>query len=176
MTNAGVMRILGATYGSRRLAGMKLLPLVVLVALAGCADRVGYVNLQAALAETKEWQAASADLGRDLEKKRGEVNEATTAAKKAEEAKEAPDAVKAKQDAAAALAKRLEGELNERRQQAEGRVVARLLRLLPGIAADRRMAAIAAAPVFVRADLDVTQELIKRANAGEGEAPKDKGP
>jgi outer membrane protein len=147
--------------------------------------KLGYVDLQRALNETEDGRKAKANLKKVFDQKQKELNEQQDDLKKAVEDLDKkrtlmpPDKVREK-----------EAELNERMQKVQqtylrhqqdlqakqdqvmGKIVERMNRILIKIALTENFTMIfdktPGGLVFAKPELDVTNELIRRYNSGEG--------
>ena len=149
---------MGPPAEPRQLAMSKVwllaLPLLLLSTIAHAAD-IAYVDLTRAVSECSDGKKAIAEL------------QADTAARQK---------IKADHDKAKALAapiptdEQWTAEMQRREAEKTGPIVERMRRILPAIAKARKLGAIddARRMVFVLPALDVTAELVKRYDAGEG--------
>jgi Skp family chaperone for outer membrane proteins len=139
-----------------------LIASIACAAAAGCARDVGYVDLNRAFNESAEGKAATAEMKAMAETRRKEKDA------EAEAMKLGPIQQPIATDAEwKAVQQRRSGELTKPAE-------ARLRRILPAIARERRLAAIAPLESVFYADpsLDVTGELLRRFEAGEGQEDK----
>lgn len=173
-------------YGCGRFGALLVAGLISLASASALAGDVAYVDMQRAMSECDEGKAASAELIALQDAKRKELDDATAAVKKATAAKEKPDAIKAKQAKADELG--ASTSVNDKRTELTTRIANRLSRILPAIAQARKLSVIVPVqsvlvlPVggqqmmtgtiqtvaYVAPRADVTDDLVKRANAGEG--------
>jgi outer membrane protein len=163
---------------------------VILTALVGPAARaedvkLGYVDLQRAVAETEDGRKARAMLKKDFDQKQKELDEQQEELKKGMEDLEKKrtllpaDAVRAKeQELQTRLQKvqqtymRHQQELQGKEQEALGKIFERMQRIVARIASDENFTMVldrnGAGLVFAKPHLDLTNDLIRRYNAGEG--------
>jgi outer membrane protein len=179
-------------YVCGRLGALLISGLAILVSRSALAGDVAYVDMQRAMNECDEGKAASAELDALKNAKRKEADEANDAVKKAQAAKEKPDAVKAKQAKADDLTSSGRTAVNDKTTELTTKLVNRLNRILPAIAQARKLSVIVPvqsmvvlpfgpqqsmtgtiqAVAYVAPRADVTAELVRRANAGEGKEDK----
>jgi outer membrane protein len=147
--------------------------------------KVGYVDLQRALMETEEGRKARADLKKVFETKQKELDEQQNELKKSMEDLEKKrtllpaDKVKAiEADIQGRLQKvqqmymRHQQDLSGKEQEATGKIFERMQRIIAKISTsenftlvfDRQQAGL----IFAKPHLDLTNEVIRRYNSGEG--------
>ena len=154
--------------------------------------KLGFVDLRRALAETDEGKKARATLKKDFDKKQKELDEQQEEVKKAIE-----DLNKKRTLLPAETVRQKEAELQERvgkvqqthmrhqqdlagkEEEATAPIVERLQRIIAKIAAAENFTMVldkSAGVVFAKPHLDLTNEVIRRFNAGEekGAAPAKK--
>jgi len=152
--------------------------------------KIGIVDLRRALAETDDGKKARSTLKRDFDKKQKELDEQQEEVKKALE-----DLNKKRTLLPAETVRQKEGELQERigkvqqtymrhqqdlaakEEEATAPIVERLQRIIGKIATAENFTVVldkSAGVVFAKTHLDLTNEVIRRFNAGEekGAAPK----
>jgi len=126
-------------------AWLLALPLLLWTASARADDRTGYVNLPRAINECADGKKAIADLANE------------NAAREKAKASKAPVTSDADWNA----------QQQRKAQEANDRISARMMRIIPKIAEARKLTTVAAAPLYVAPRLDLTDELIRRYDAGE---------
>jgi outer membrane protein len=150
--------------------------------------KLGYVDLPRALGETEDGRKAKASLKKVFDQKQKEIDEQQEDLKKSIEDLDKkrtllpPDKVREKE---AELQQRMQKvqqtymrhqqDLQAKEQEATGKILERMNRILQKIAAsenftmvfDRQQGGV----VFAKPHLDLTNDLIRRYNAGEGAAP-----
>lgn len=153
--------------------------------------KIGIVDLRRALAETDEGKKARATLKRDFDKKQKELDEQQEAVKKAIE-----DLNKKRTLLPAETVRQKEAELQERvgkvqqtymrhqqdlaskEEDATAPIVERLQRIIGKIATAENFTVVldkSAGVVFAKPHLDMTNEVIRRFNAGDEKASPKKG-
>jgi outer membrane protein len=156
--------------------------------------KIGFVDLRRALGETEDGKKARSTLKRDFDKKQKELDEQQEEIKKAAE-----DLKKKSTLLPAETVRQKETELQERiakvqqtymrhqqdlaskEEEATAPIVERLQRIIAKIAAAENFTAVldkSAGVVFAKPHLDLTNEVIRRFNAGEEKsaAPAKKAP
>jgi len=150
--------------------------------------KLGYVDLQRALNETEDGKKAKANLKKVFDLKQKELDEQQETLKK-----DIEDFMKKKSLLAPEKASQKETELQERmqkvqqtyarhqqdlgskEQEATGKIFERMSRIIGKIATAENFTMIfdkqQSAVVFAKPHLDLTNDLIRRYNAGEGMAP-----
>jgi outer membrane protein len=147
--------------------------------------KVGFVDLQRALMETEDGRKARADLKKVFDTKQKELDEQQTRLKSAMEDLEKKRTLLPAEKVRAAEAEiqgnlqkvqqtylRHQQELSGKEQEATGKIFERMQRIITKIAAaenltmvfDRQQAGL----VFAKPHLDLTNEVIRRYNGGEG--------
>ena len=151
--------------------------------------KLGFVDLRRALAETEDGRKARANLKKEFDKKQKELDEQQEDVKKAlEDLKKKrtllPDNTVRQKDAelqerigkVQQTYMRLQQELAAKEEEATTPIVERLQRIIGKIAASENFTMVldkSAGVVFAKPHLDLTNEVIRRFNAGEekGSAP-----
>jgi outer membrane protein len=152
--------------------------------------KIGFVDLRRALGETEEGRKARSTLKRDFDKKQKELDEQQEEIKKAAE-----DLKKKSTLLPAETVRQKEAELQERvvkvqqtymrmqqdlaskEEQATAPIVDRLQRIIAKIATAESFTAVfdkSAGVVYSKSHLDLTNEVIRRFNAGEEKGPAKK--
>ncbi len=169
--------------------GSLFLALAIIVAPATAsaqeAVKVGFVDLQRAIPETEEGRKAKASLKKIFDQKQKEIDERQEAVRKAGE-----DLQKKRTLLPAETVRQKEVELGEqvqqiqqtylrhqqdlqqKEQEAMQKIVERMQRIIGKIASAENLTMVVekSALVFAKPHLDLTNELIRRYNAGEGAA------
>lgn len=140
------------------------------VQLLARAPRVGYVDPTAALNQTADGKSLAAALNAFSAEKRAQVAAARTDVQRAKDAKKGADEIAALQAKADDLQSAADKEFAKRRDDGAARISAGLNRLIPKIRAEHGFAALQQTPVDVDPALDVTSELARRYDLGEGAA------
>ena len=168
-----------------------LLGAFLLVGAAGGAARaqeatkIGYVDMQRALGETEDGRKAKADLKKVFDQKQKELDEQQENLKKAmddlnkkrtllpvEKVREKEGELQNEVQKVQQTFMRHQQDLAQREQEVTGRIFERMQRIIGRMASteaftmvfDRNQAGL----VFAKPHLDLTNELIRRYNAGEG--------
>jgi outer membrane protein len=150
--------------------------------------KLGYVDLQRALNETEDGKKAKSNLKKVFDQKQKELDEQQETLKK-----DIEDFMKKKSLLAPEKASQKEAELQDRmqkvqqtyarhqqdlgtkEQEATGKIFERMSRIISKIATAENFTMIfdkqQSAVVFAKPHLDLTNDLIRRYNAGEGQAP-----
>jgi outer membrane protein len=148
------------------------------------ATKFAYVDMQRAVAETEDGRKARATLKKDFDQKQKELDEQQEALKKAVEDLDKkrtllpPERVAEKErELQGQLQKvqqtymRHQQDLGAKEQEALGKIVQRMTRIVEKIATAENFAMVfdktQAGLVFAKPHLDLTNELIRRYNAGE---------
>jgi outer membrane protein len=146
--------------------------------------KVGYVDLQRALMETEEGRKARADLKRVFDAKQKELDEQQTELKKAmedlekkrtllpaEKVKAVEAEIQGKLQKVQQTYLRHQQDLSGKEQEATGKIFERMQRIISKIAITENLTMVfdrtQAGLVFAKPHLDLTNELIRRYNAGE---------
>ena len=168
-----------------RLSSVALFMAVVLVGSSALAEelKLGYVDLQRALSETEDGRKAKANLKKIFDQKQKELDEQQEELKKAVEDLDKKrtllpaDKVREKE---AELQTRMQKfqqtylrhqqDLQAKEQEATGKIFERMNKILGKIALAENFTMILdkSALVFAKPHLDLTNDLIRRYNAGEG--------
>jgi outer membrane protein len=137
---------------------------------AGDAARIGYVDLQRAVNETEDGKKASAEIKADTDAKVKVLEQHDEAIKKAEAAKEKPEALQARRLKAAQLRQQYVEQIGQRERESTAKIAERLIRVLNSIGTARKLSIVQAPAMLYRGPgvVDITDEAIKRYNAGEG--------
>ncbi len=147
--------------------------------------KLGFVNMARAIEETEEGRKTKATLRKELETKQKELDEQQENLKKAMEDLEKkrsllpPDTIKQREtEIRGSLEKvqqsylRHQQELAGKEQQAMGSVVGRMQRIIAKIAQTENLTMVfdqnQAGLLYAKPHLDMTNELIRRFNGGEG--------
>lgn len=133
--------------------------LVLFASTARADERTGYVNIPRAINECRDGKKAIAEFQADVEARQKALAEVDAARK----AKKTPPYLQPDEQ--------WRKQQTDKGQAASDRITARLLRILPAIAKARRLSIIAPAQtmVYVVPSLDLTDELVRRYDAGEGD-------
>jgi outer membrane protein len=148
-------------------------------------QKLGFVDLQRALMETEDGRKARAELKRVFDQKQKELDEQQVAVKKAIDDLEkrrtllGADVVKQKEGELQAQMQKVQqtylrhqNELQGKEQEATGRIYERMQRIISKISINENFAMVfdrtQAGLVFAKPHLDLTNEVIRRYNAGEG--------
>jgi outer membrane protein len=176
---------------SALLAGLLLIssPIVSMPLVAHAEEvKLGYVDLQRALSETDDGRKAKANLKKIFDQKQKELDEQQEALKKdiddlnKKRTLLPADKVQAKE---AELQERMQKvqqtymrhqqDLSAKEQEATGKIFERMSRIISKIATSENFTMIfdktQSSVLFAKPHLDLTNELIRRYNAGEGAAP-----
>jgi outer membrane protein len=152
--------------------------------------KLGYVDLQRALMETEEGRKARADLKKIFDQKQKELDEQQTELKKgmddlekkrtllaAEVVKQKETEMQGKLEKIRQTYLRHQQDLQGKEQEATGKIFERMQRIIGKIATTENFTMIfdrtQAGLVFAKPHLDLTNDVIRRYNAGEG---KEGGP
>jgi outer membrane protein len=147
--------------------------------------KVGYVDLQRALMETEEGRKARTDLKKIFDQKQKELDEQQNELKKGMEDLEkkrsllAADVVKKKESEMQTQMEKVrqtylrhQQELQTKEQEATGKIFERMQRIINKIAGSENFTMIfdrvQSGLIFAKPHLDLTNEVIRRYNAGEG--------
>lgn len=148
-------------------------------------SRFGYVNMARAMEEIDEGRKAKSALKKELETKQKEIDEQQQEIRKAMEDLDKkrsllpPDAIQKKEaeirghlEKVQAAYMRHQQDLAGKEQQALGPVIGRIQRVIAKIAATENLTMVfdqqQAGLLWAKPSLDVTNELVRRLNAGEG--------
>jgi outer membrane protein len=145
--------------------------------------KLGFVDMQRALNETEDGRKAKADLKKVFDQKQKELDEQQTAIKKdiddlekkrtllpADKVREKEAELQSRMQKVQQTYLRHQQDLSTKEQAATGKIFERMNRIIAKIAVSENMTMIfdKAALVFAKPHLDLTNELIRRYNAGEG--------
>lgn len=146
-----------------RNALLLVLPILLLTAsTARAEDRVGFLDADRAIRECADGKKAIADTKaatQAREKERADRDAAVLEAKKAKKPAPAPLMLTDEQ---------WQSQQVQREQGVSNGVFVRIKRILPAVRKARKLTSIAPMPFDVDPDRDVTAEVIKRLDAGEG--------
>jgi outer membrane protein len=147
--------------------------------------KIGYVDLQRALMETEDGRKARADLKKVFDQKQKELDEQQSQLKSAMEDLEKkrtllpPDKVRAteaeiqgKMQKVQQTYLRHQQDLSGKEQEATGKIFERMQRIIAKIASTENLTMVfdrtQAGLIFAKPHLDLTNEVIRRYNSGEG--------
>jgi outer membrane protein len=147
--------------------------------------KLGYVDMQRAISETDDGKKAKANLKKVFDQKQKEINEQQDDLKKDAEDFEkkrtllSPDKVQQKEAELQARAQKVQEtylrhqqDLQAKEQEAMGKIVDRMNKIIGKIALAENFTMImdktAGGLIFAKPHLDLTNELIRRYNSGEG--------
>ncbi len=147
--------------------------------------KLGYVDLQRALMETEEGRKARADLKKVFDLKQKELDEQQTALKAgmedldkkrtllpADKVREKETEMQGKLEKVRQTYLRHQNELQAKEQEATGKIFERMQRIINKIAGSENFTMIfdrvQSGLIFAKPHLDLTNEVIRRYNAGEG--------
>jgi outer membrane protein len=147
--------------------------------------KIGYVDLQRALMETEDGRKARADLKKVFDQKQKELDEQQTNLKSAMEDLEKKRTLLPAEKVRATEAEiqgklqkvqqtymRHQQELSGKEQEATGKIFERMQRIIGKIASTENLTMVfdraQAGLIFAKPHLDLTNELIRRYNSGEG--------
>jgi len=165
---------------------LKTLLLITLVAgpaLARAEQKLGYVDLQRALGETEDGRKAKANLKKVFDQKQKELDEQQAALKKdiedldkkrtllpADKVREKEAELQSRMQKVQQTYLRHQQDLSTKEQEATGKIFERMNRIITKMAASENFTMILdkSALVFAKPHLDLTNDLIRRYNAGEG--------
>jgi len=156
-----------------------------LVAQAAEEIKLGYVDLQRAMSETDDGRKAKANLQKVFDQKQKELNEQQEDLKKEMQDFDkkrsllTPDKISQKEKELQERAQKLQQtylrhqqDIQQREQEATGKIVERMNRILNKIATSESFTMILdraqGGVVYAKPHLDLTNDLIRRYNAGEG--------
>lgn len=173
------------------LRSLVLLGLAVTLGFSGAARaediKLGYVDLQRALAETEEGRKARAVLKKDFDQKQKEIDEQQEQLKKAMDDLEkkrtllpAATVQQKERELASQMQKvqqvylRHQQDLQKKEGEATGKILERMQRIIGKIAGAENLTLVLeknnGGVLFAKQHLDYTNEVIRRYNAGEGQA------
>jgi outer membrane protein len=147
--------------------------------------KLGYVDLQRAIGETEEGRKARADIKKVFDQKQKELDEQQEALRKQMEDLDKkrtllpPDKIREKETEIQAGLQKVQGtylrhqqDIQAKEQEAMSKILDRMNRIIAKIAAAENFTLVLernqAGLVFAKPHLDLTNELIRRYNAGEG--------
>jgi outer membrane protein len=145
--------------------------------------KLGYVDMQRALNETEDGRKAKADLKKVFDQRQKELDEQQATLKKdmedlekkrtllpADKVHEKEADIQARMQKVQQAYMRYQQDLSGKEQAATGKIFERMNRIIAKIAASENLTMIVdkSALVFAKPHLDLTNELIRRYNAGEG--------
>jgi outer membrane protein len=147
--------------------------------------KLGFVDLQRALMETEEGRKARADLKRIFDQKQKELDEQQTDLKKkiddlekrrtllgADKVKQIEGELQGQMQKVQQTYMRHQNELQQKEQEATGKIFERMQRIIGKISMTENFSMVfdrtQAGLVFAKPHLDLTNEVIRRYNAGEG--------
>jgi outer membrane protein len=147
--------------------------------------KLGFVDLQRALMETEEGRKARSDLKKIFDQKQKELDEQQTDLKKkiddlekrrtllgADKVKQIEGELQGQMQKVQQTYMRHQNELQQKEQEATGKIFERMQRIIAKISTSENFAMVfdrqQAGLVFAKPHLDLTNEVIRRYNAGEG--------
>jgi outer membrane protein len=145
--------------------------------------KFGYVDMQRALNETEDGRKAKAALKKEFDQKQKELDEQQNQLKKeiedldkkrtllpAEKIREKETELRSKLEKVQQTYMRHQKDLSEKEQKETGKIFERMTRIVQKIAATENLSMIVdkSALIFAKPHLDLTNELIRRYNSGEG--------
>ncbi|HEY0714098.1 MAG TPA: OmpH family outer membrane protein [Polyangia bacterium] len=158
-------------------------------------EKLGFVDLQRALMETEEGRKARTDLKKVFDQKQKELDEQQNELKKgmedldkkrtllpADKVKEKETEMQSRLEKIRQTYLRHQQDLQSKEQEATGKIFERMQRIIGKIATSENFTMIfdrqQSGLVFAKPHLDLTNEVIRRYNAGEGKdgAPATKPP
>jgi outer membrane protein len=167
------------------------LPLAVL--LSGSAalaedTKLGYVDLQRAISETEDGRKAKAQLKKEFDQKQKEIDEQQADVKaaiedfdkkrtllSADKVREKEAELQARLQKVQATYMRHQQDLQAKQEQVMGKIIERMNRILMKIATTENFTMIfdktPGGLVYAKPHLDITNDLIRRYNSGEGAEP-----
>ena len=153
--------------------------------------KLGFVDMQRALNETEDGRKAKADLKKVFDQKQKELDEQQTAIKKdiddlekkrtllpADKVREKEAELQSRMQKVQQTYLRHQQDLSAKEQEATAKIYERMNKIIAKIAASENFSMIAdkSALVFAKPHLDLTSELIRRYNSGEGAEAGAKAP
>jgi outer membrane protein len=145
--------------------------------------KLGYVDMQRALNETEDGRKAKANLKKVFDQKQKELDEQQAALKKdiedldkkrtllpADKVREKEAELQSRMQKVQQTYLRHQQDLSTKEQEATGKIFERMTRIISKMAASENFTMIMdkSALVFAKPHLDLTNDLIRRYNAGEG--------
>jgi outer membrane protein len=171
----------------------RLTRLLMIAGLTLCASKalaedlkIGYVDLQRAIAETEDGRKAKAQLKKEFDQKQKELNEQQDDVRKgaedlekkrtllpAEKVREKEAELQAKMQKIQQTYLRHQQDLSEKEQALLGKITERMYRIINKISISENFSMVLdkGAVAFAKPYLDLTNELIRRYNSGEGAEP-----
>jgi outer membrane protein len=176
-----------------RLSRFLVLTVLLLGSSAAFAEdfKLGFVDMQRALNETDDGKKAKAALKKVFDQKQKELDEQQAALKKDVEDLDKkrtllpPDQVREKEGELQARMQKVQQtylrhqqDLSAKEQEATAKIYERMNKIISKIAATENFSMIVdkSALVFAKPHLDLTNDLIRRYNSGEGGDPAGKAP
>jgi outer membrane protein len=168
-----------------RVSRLVVIAVLTLVASSALAEelKLGYVDLQRALNETEDGRKAKSQLKKEFDQKQKELNEQQDELKKAiedldkkrtllpaDKVHEKEMELQGRMQKVQQTYLRHQQDLSEKEQAATGKIFERMNRIIVKIAAAENFSMVLdkGAVAFARPYLDLTNELIRRYNSGEG--------
>jgi outer membrane protein len=145
--------------------------------------KLGYVDMQRALNETEDGRKAKANLKKVFDQKQKELDEQQAALKKdiedldkkrtllpADKVREKEAELQSRMQKVQQTYLRHQQDLSAKEQEATGKIFERMTRIISKMAASENFTMILdkSALVYAKPHLDLTNDLIRRYNAGEG--------
>jgi len=145
--------------------------------------KLGFVDMQRALNETEDGKKAKANLKKVFDQKQKELDEQQATLKKdledlekkrtllpADKVREKEAELQSRMQKVQATYMRHQQDLSGKEQEATGKIFERMTKIISKIAASENFSMILdkAALVYAKPHLDLTNELIRRYNSGEG--------
>jgi outer membrane protein len=145
--------------------------------------KFGYVDMQRALNETEDGRKAKATLKKEFDQKQKELDEQQVQLKKdiedldkkrtllpADKVREKETELRSRLEKVQQTYMRHQQDLSGKEQKETGKIFERMTRIVQKIAAAENLSMIVdkSALIFAKPHLDLTNELIRRYNAGEG--------
>ena len=153
--------------------------------------KLGFVDMQRALNETEDGRKAKANLKKVFDQKQKELDEQQAQLKKdiedldkkrtllpADKVREKEAELQSRMQKVQQTYLRHQQDLSTKEQEATGKIFERMTKIISKIAASENFSMILdkAALVFAKPHLDLTNELIRRYNSGEGAGAKPAAP
>ena len=148
--------------------------------------KIGYVDLQRAIAETEDGRKAKAQLKKEFDQKQKELNEQQDDVRKgaedlekkrtllpADKVREKEAELQSKMQKIQQTYLRHQQDLSEKEQQLLGKITERMYRIINKISTSENFSMVLdkGAVAYAKPYLDLTNELIRRYNSGEGAEP-----
>jgi len=142
-----------------------ILAAILALPVSAHAERVGYYDLGRAMSDSAEGKRNAADEAADQAAKQAEIEKAKDSAAKAKPAER-----QAAQDRATQLFQRHLQAIQSDKQQHAAALGARIARIVPAVARAKHFDVILAAPgpFYLAPALDLTPEVLRRLDAGDG--------